>query len=107
MKRVDKMLLRVRRASSRSDKQLSLGFITYVTDGAHAGQWEAIAELWDGSQGGMNPEDRIYSYHATKEEALAALKEVERIHAPKGLCDPLVQDVPIFIDDIGAAAPNE
>lgn len=67
MQRVDRLLIKVRRAYGQSDKQLSLAFIDYVRDGEHAGQWQARADLWDGKEGSFKPEDRITSYHSTQE----------------------------------------
>ena len=101
MQRVDRLLIKVRRAYGQSDKQLSLAFIDYVTDGEHAGQWKARADLWDGKEGSFKPEDRVTSYHSTQEEAIEAIKAVEEAHAPIGLYKPMFEDVPIIINDIG------
>ena len=102
MQRVDRLLIKVRRAYGQTDKQLSIAFIDYETDGEHAGQWKARADLWDGKEGSFKPEDRITSYHSTEEEAIEAIKAVEEAHAPIGLYKPILEDVPIIINDIGA-----
>lgn len=101
MQRVDRLLIKVRRAYGETDKQLSIAFIDYETDGEHAGQWKARADLWDGKEGSFKPEDRITSYHSTQEEAIEAIKAVEEAHAPIGLYKPIMEDVPIIINDIG------
>lgn len=102
MQRVDRLLIKVRRASGSFDKQLAIAFITYLTHGEHAGQWEARADLWDGKEGSKKPEDSIYSYHSTEEEALDAIRAVEEAHAPTGLYKPLFQEIPVIIDSVGA-----
>lgn len=102
MQRVDRLLIKVRRASGQYDKQLSLAIITHERSGDHKGQWKAVADLWDGKEGSMKPEDRITSYHSTLEEAIDAVKAVEEIHAPVGNYKKLEESVPIIIDDIPA-----
>lgn len=101
MQRVDRLLIKVRRAYGETDKQLSIAFIDYMTDGEHAGQWRARADLWDGKEGSFKTEDRITSYHSTQEEAIKAIEAVEEAHAPIGLYKPIMEDVPIIINDIG------
>lgn len=105
MQRVDRLLIKVRRAYGQTDKQLSIAIIDYIpTDiptGEHAGQWRAIADLWDGKEGSFKPEDRITSYHSTLEEAKKAIEAVIEAHAPIGLYKPIMEDPTIIIDDIG------
>lgn len=102
MQRVDRLLLKVRRAYGQTDKQLSLAFVSYETNGEHKGEWKAVAVLWDGVEGSQKPEDHITSYHSTKEEAIDAIKAVEESHAPIGMYKPLMEEIPLIIDDIGA-----
>lgn len=101
MQRVDRLLIKVRRAYGQTDKQLDIGFIDYMTDGEHKGEWRARADLWDGKEGSFKPEDSIISYHSTQEEAVKAIEAVEEAHAPIGLYKPILGDVPIIINDIG------
>lgn len=109
MQRVDRLLIKVRRAYGQTNKQLHLAFVSYIPDGDHKGEWEAIAELWDGVEGdeeSITEEDRITSYHSTEEEAIDAIKAVEEAHAPIGLYKYIIEEVPIIIDDLAFIAPE-
>lgn len=103
MRRVDRLLVRVRRALERTDKQLCFGFIDHVADGDHKGEWKVVAVLWDFKTLRSGGEERITSYHSTEEEAIEAIKAVEEAHAPTDLCKPIMEeDIPIMIYDMEA-----
>ncbi len=98
MKRVDRLYIQVQRAYGQHDKQLSIGLVNYLD----SGEWEAIADLWDGKEGSHKPEDRITSTHATMEDAIKAIEAVAEAHKPLGNYKAMFEDVPIIINDIGA-----
>ena len=102
MKRVDRLTIQVKRAYGQFDKQLFLAIIDYVAEGEYKGKWRARADLWDGKEGSHKPEDTIYSYHDSIDEAIDAIEAVEEVHAPRGNYIPLFEDVPIIINDIVA-----
>lgn len=99
MKRVDRLFIQVKRAYGESDKQVSIGFVDLMKKGEYKGKWRSRADLWDGKPGSQKPEDRIYSYHDTQEDAIKAIQAVAEIHAPQGKRKSFSEDVPIIIMD--------
>lgn len=100
MKRVDRLTIRIKRAYGQFDKQLSLALIDFMKEGEYKGKWRARADLWDGKDGSEKPEDTIYSYHDSIDEAINAIEAVAEVHAPIGNYKVLFEDIPIIINDI-------
>ncbi len=95
MHRVDRLLLKVQQAERLDNLQLAVAFIE-----PKGGKWEACAQLWNGKdhdKGGLTEYVKILC--DTQEEALAAVDEVEKAHAPTGNRAKLFNSVCI-IDDI-------
>lgn len=97
MKRVDRLFIQVTRYYGGLDKQVSIGFVDLMEEGEYKGKWRARADLWDGKPGSQQPEDSIYSYHDTQEDAIKAIQAVAEVHAPQGGRKSVSEDVPIII----------
>lgn len=100
MNRVDRLYIQVKRAYGESDKYVYLGFVDLMEEGNHKGMYRSRADLWDGKIGSVKPEDSIYSYHKTKEEAIKAIELEAEAHKPSG-GKYKVEDVPIIVCDWG------
>ena len=101
MKKADRLLIQVRRASGDYSKQVYLGFVDLMEDGEYKGKYRSRADLWDGKQGSKKPEDSVYSYHDTVEDAVKAIEAVAEVHRPPASYKTITEDVPIIICDWG------
>lgn len=101
-KRTDKLLYEAMKSRGLFGKQVSIGFVDIVEAGEHTGEWRARADLWDGN-GHMKDEDRIISYHATKEEAVSEIERLAEAHIPNAKYKSAsTKDIPIIIDTMGS-----
>jgi len=84
MQRVDRLLVKAKRAAQRKAERFYMGFVDYDPD---KGKWIAKGDLWTGKQGGGR---RITTEHDSMEAAVAALDSLSREYPNT------VEDMPIF-----------
>jgi len=89
MERIDRLIIKAKKAIQAKAERLIAGFISYDPD---AGRYEARGDLWNGVAGsGVRS---IATWHDSKEAAEDALKALaEEYPNPK-------DDIVIFYDDI-------
>lgn len=80
MKKVDKLFMQVKMATTDYTKQVAVAFVDLMEDG----RYRSRADMWDGKPGSMRDEDRIYGYHETEEEAKQAIRDLIEAHRPPG-----------------------
>lgn len=88
MNKVDKLIIKAKRAAQRKAERIYAGFVSYDPD---TGRWIAKGDLWAGKRRGGR---RIRTEHDTMEAAVDAL------HALADEYPNTVEDVSIFIDDL-------
>lgn len=88
MRKVDRLLVKAKKAVQRKAERFFGGFVDYDPD---RGIWEARGDLWTGKQGGGR---QIVIEHDTLEAAVAALEALSNEYPNT------VEDTVIFIDDI-------
>ena len=79
MRRVDRLLLKVQQAQRLDAMQVSVCFVEPAGN-----KWRAIVDLWDGGKAPDGHTERLILEADTEAEAIAAIKEVEAVHAPTG-----------------------
>ena len=94
MRRVDRLLLKVQEAMRLDTMQVSVCFVEQYED-----RWRAIVDLWDGVEAPAGHTERLILEAKSKEEALAAIQEVEKSHTPTGFKAKTMDSV-VIIDDI-------
>ena len=68
MQRVDRLLIKAKKAAQRKAERFIAGFVEYEPD---TGKWLAMGDLWTGKKGSGR---RITTEHDTMETAVAALE---------------------------------
>lgn len=87
MDRVDRLIIKARKAAQRNAERFFMGFVSHDPD---TGKWTAQGDLWAGKRRGGR---RITTEHDTMESAVDALQALAAEY-------PNYADAPIFIDDI-------
>ncbi len=94
MRKVDRLLLRVQEAQRLDAMQVSVCFVEPSGD-----KWRAVVDLWDGADPPAGHTQRLILEADTKEEAEAAIREVEAVHAPTGRRAKALKGV-IIVNDL-------
>ena len=68
MERVDRILIKARKAARAKLERFTVGFVTYEPD---KGKYKADGGLWNGKKGGGRS---VISYHDTPEDAISCLE---------------------------------
>lgn len=90
MDKVDKLIIKAKRAVQRKAERLYMGFVVFDPS---RGTWEAKGQLWKGKTGSART---VTTKHDTKGAAIDALQALADEYPNT------VEDAVIFIDDISA-----
>lgn len=93
MKRIDRLLLKIQEAQRLDAMQVSVCLVERSGE-----KWQAIVDLWDGVEAPKGHTQRLILEANTKEEAVAAIEEIEAAHTPMGYRVKTLNGV-ILIDD--------
>lgn len=88
MNKVDKLIIKAKRAAQRKAERIYAGFVSYDPD---TGRWIAKGDLWAGKRRGGR---RITTEHVTMDAAVDALQALADEYPNT------VEDAVIFIDDL-------
>lgn len=87
MNKVDKLIIRAKKAAQRKAERFFMGFVEYDPD---TGKWTAQGQLCGGKINGVR---QIFTEHDTMEAAVDALQALADKY-------PNTEDAVIFIDDL-------
>lgn len=88
MDKVDKLIIKAKRAAQRKAERFYMGFVNYDPD---TGKWTAQGQLCGGKINGVR---QIFTEHDTMEAAVDALQALADTYPNT------VEDAVIFIDDL-------
>lgn len=89
MERIDRLIIKAKKAAQAKAERFTVGFVTYDPD---KGKYKACGHLWDGRKAsGLT---RATTWQDTKERAIDALRELSEKYPNT------VEDTVIFIGDI-------
>ena len=91
MDKVDKLIIKAKRAAQRKAERFYMGFVNYDPD---TGKWIATGDLGQLCGGKINGVRQIFTEHDTMEAAVDALQALADTYPNT------VEDAVIFIDDL-------